>query len=267
MSETETTSIGQTLKHRREELGLSLGDMVERTRIRGSYLEALEEERYDELPGATYISGFLRTYARVLKLDPEPLMQELHRRIPHPQGGGEKISTHGYPPPFPVGGGRRGLPLPVWIGLGLLVLGGLYLAFATSEEPPVPVQAESTAPPAEPAPDVPIAAGPGLEEGQVTPPPAESSAAVLLPEGGGVLRLEAQGASRLELELDGFPVRVYDLTSDSALSWDVKRGAALKVDDPAAVRVWLGEEEISLGEGGELNLSYPQESEPGEDSQ
>ena len=59
----------------RENKGLTLREVEEATRIRAYFLEALEEERFDDLPGNAYARGFLYNYARYLELDPETLIQ------------------------------------------------------------------------------------------------------------------------------------------------------------------------------------------------
>jgi cytoskeleton protein RodZ len=58
--------IGEILRTERESRGLSLIDVEEETKIRAKYLQALEEENYDEIPGEAYCMGFLRNYARFL---------------------------------------------------------------------------------------------------------------------------------------------------------------------------------------------------------
>lgn len=65
---------GQILRDAREEKGWNLRQAEEITKIRIRYLEALEEENYTILPGATYIKGFLRTYAKHLGLDSEEIV-------------------------------------------------------------------------------------------------------------------------------------------------------------------------------------------------
>ena len=45
------------------------------TKIRGKYLEALEEDDFEVLPGSTCVVGFLRTYASYLKLDADELVE------------------------------------------------------------------------------------------------------------------------------------------------------------------------------------------------
>jgi helix-turn-helix protein/uncharacterized protein DUF4115 len=75
---TAPESLGQTLRTRREQLGIGL-DQVERdTFIRARQLMAIEEDRFDALPGEAYARGFVRTYADYLKLDPETCVQYLN---------------------------------------------------------------------------------------------------------------------------------------------------------------------------------------------
>lgn len=65
---------GAILKKTREEKGFSFQDVESVTKIRVKYLEALENEEYKVLPGATYTKGFLRNYARFLGLDQEEII-------------------------------------------------------------------------------------------------------------------------------------------------------------------------------------------------
>lgn len=69
-------SIGETLRHAREQQGISLDQAEEDTKIRRRYLEALEDEEYEVIPGAVYAKGFLRNYAGYLGLNPEEVMIE-----------------------------------------------------------------------------------------------------------------------------------------------------------------------------------------------
>lgn len=54
----------------REERDIQLEDISNRARISISYLKAIEEERFDDLPPPVYIRGFVTEYARYLKIDP-----------------------------------------------------------------------------------------------------------------------------------------------------------------------------------------------------
>ncbi|MBP1693248.1 MAG: Xre family DNA-binding protein [Chloroflexi bacterium] len=70
-------TIGQQLRQAREAQKLSLGEIAGATHMRERYLRALEEDDYDTLPSPAQARGFLRSYANYLKINPEPLLQEL----------------------------------------------------------------------------------------------------------------------------------------------------------------------------------------------
>ncbi|MBX5464729.1 MAG: helix-turn-helix domain-containing protein, partial [Clostridia bacterium] len=72
-------TVGSILRQRREALGLSLEEVQNRTKIRIRYLDALERGDYALLPGEVYARGFLRAYAEVLEIDPQPLLERLRR--------------------------------------------------------------------------------------------------------------------------------------------------------------------------------------------
>jgi len=80
----EPIGIGERLRNSREARGWSLADVSELTRIRAVFLQAIEEEQFDRLPGRTYVRGFLRTYAAALGLDPEELFDAYHMRFDAP---------------------------------------------------------------------------------------------------------------------------------------------------------------------------------------
>ena len=58
------------LRHARERLGLSLGDIADRTKIRATILGAIENNETDRLPPPIFTRGFVRVYAREVGLDP-----------------------------------------------------------------------------------------------------------------------------------------------------------------------------------------------------
>lgn len=65
---------GQMLRAAREEKKWSFMDTEDTTKIRVRYIQALEEEDYGILPGATYVKGYLRTYAKQLGLNPDEII-------------------------------------------------------------------------------------------------------------------------------------------------------------------------------------------------
>jgi cytoskeleton protein RodZ len=77
----ETSGFGEQLQAGRRELGLTLEQVAERTRIRKPFIEALEAERVRELPGGdAYVIGFIKIYARLLGLDAEALARQYRQR-------------------------------------------------------------------------------------------------------------------------------------------------------------------------------------------
>ena len=73
--------IGPSLREARERRGLSPVDVQKAIRIRDRYLNALEEEKWDQLPGDAYVKGFLRTYAEFLGLDGNLYVDEYNTRF------------------------------------------------------------------------------------------------------------------------------------------------------------------------------------------
>ncbi len=70
----EPTGFGVWLRRERELREISLEEIAETTKISKSYLEALEDERFDVLPAPLFAKGFLREYARYVGLDPDEVV-------------------------------------------------------------------------------------------------------------------------------------------------------------------------------------------------
>ena len=68
-SETPLETVGQDLRDARLRRGEDLATVSRALKIRKDHLEALEEDRLEDLPGKTYAIGFVRSYARHLGLD------------------------------------------------------------------------------------------------------------------------------------------------------------------------------------------------------
>jgi cytoskeletal protein RodZ len=72
MESSET--LGQFLRRERSLRGVTLREISDKTKIGIRFLEALEEDDFDELPPRAFIVGFLRAYASCLKIDPEEVI-------------------------------------------------------------------------------------------------------------------------------------------------------------------------------------------------
>jgi cytoskeletal protein RodZ len=70
--------VGAKLRGERERLGIGIDQIEAETHIRAKFLLALEEERFDVLPGPAYVRAFVRDYAEQLGLDHQELMADLN---------------------------------------------------------------------------------------------------------------------------------------------------------------------------------------------
>ena len=72
--------LGSSLRETRVRRGIKLAQVAAETRIRTRYLQALEDERFELLPGSVYAKGFLRAYADYLGLDGQLFVDEYNSR-------------------------------------------------------------------------------------------------------------------------------------------------------------------------------------------
>ena len=79
--------IGNSLREARLRKELDFPELEQGTKIRAKYLRALEDENFDPLPSATYVKGFLRTYADYLGLDGQLYVDEYNVRY----GSGDEV--------------------------------------------------------------------------------------------------------------------------------------------------------------------------------
>jgi cytoskeleton protein RodZ len=98
-------SVGSKLREARTRRKLSLEKVEEATKIRGRYLQAIENDEWDQLPGDTYARAFIRTYGRFLGLDGERLAEE-QRQARGAARPGERLPRVD-PRPRPVDRRRR----------------------------------------------------------------------------------------------------------------------------------------------------------------
>ena len=145
MTESSVTGVGEELLRARQACGLEITDVAQQLKFAPRQLEALEQERFDLLPGATIARGMVRNYARLLKLDPEPLIQRMADRLDAPDSNrlAERFSQ---PVPF-SDGARRATFIYLGLSLGILALvGGVVYEWRHERTPPQEAAA-SPAPP------------------------------------------------------------------------------------------------------------------------
>jgi cytoskeleton protein RodZ len=74
-------SVGQRLCAAREQQGLSVADIADRTKLRGDHVRALEQGNYDVFAAPVYVRGFVRSYAGILKLDVPSVLADLESEL------------------------------------------------------------------------------------------------------------------------------------------------------------------------------------------
>jgi cytoskeleton protein RodZ len=118
---TDVTSlgVGRALSEARQAQGLALADVAQQLKFMTRQLEALEAERFESLPGPTIARGMVRTYARFLKLDPEPLLACMSGHVDTRDATPQLAARFSQPVPFSDGGKRSTV---VYLGLSVVVL-------------------------------------------------------------------------------------------------------------------------------------------------
>ncbi|HEY1632372.1 MAG TPA: RodZ domain-containing protein [Rhizomicrobium sp.] len=110
-------TVGQDLRAARQRRGDDLATVSRSLKIRKDHLEALEEDRFEALPGRTYAVGFTRAYADYLGLDPVQAVERFKREIAGRAGGAEPTAQGSMAPPIE----ERKLPHG-WIIIAAVVL-------------------------------------------------------------------------------------------------------------------------------------------------
>lgn len=85
MSENDSEQqiqIGKKLREARQAKGYTLDDLQQITKIQKRYLIAIEDEKFDELPGDFYVRAFIKQYADTVGLDGQELLREYDDELP-----------------------------------------------------------------------------------------------------------------------------------------------------------------------------------------
>lgn len=140
-------TFGERLRQERERQGYNLAAVAEETKIRTYYLNALEEEDFESLPARVYATGFVASYARFLRMDPDALVSEF------------KSMAYSKPVPQPIHKVKRNrrkfkLPIKNIIAAALFLAVTLWLGSYVSDYitqrgviPPPVVEETSVSPP------------------------------------------------------------------------------------------------------------------------
>lgn len=136
MRQQPVSNVGMALREAREGLGMSVHDIAERIKFAPRQVEALEANDFANLPKATFLRGFVRSYARVLQLDEAALIAALPTEpVPQPVVAERVINVS-----FPGLLALQRVNL-MWLGgaLGVVLVLGLFMWLSDGE----PVQKPS----------------------------------------------------------------------------------------------------------------------------
>lgn len=204
MSEAGFQSVGDSLRREREAQGMTLDEAAGRLRLMHRQVEAMEREDFGSLGQTVFARGFVRNYARLLGLDPEPLLANMPG-APHDAAPVVRAA----PPPT-----VRWLSSPWLIVLLLVLLAAIAVPVAlywwlNSDGDAVPqiesaLSTEARSPAAASVPVAPppaaVPAAPAQVIASPAPTPAPASVADSATPAQRVLQLEFAGESWVEIK-------------------------------------------------------------------
>jgi cytoskeleton protein RodZ len=187
---------GAALLMERRRQGLSLGDISRQLKLSVRQVEALEHDDYSGITGPVFVHGFIRNYAKLLNLDPDPLVRAADQVLHPPVPASEPVAAA--TSPLVVRRRRVGMvPAMSAVAAVSLVAAVAVLVGNRSGSKPAPekpVAIEQAAQPREPAPAArPIAAQPAAK-------PAAGNAVAAEPGERATLRMVFDQESWVEIK-------------------------------------------------------------------
>jgi len=254
------STFGETLKRERELRKISLREVSEATKIGLRYLEALEANRFDRLPGGLFNKGFIRAYAKFIGLDGEAMVNaylfdlnsQQNPPAPRPRYAGFSIEETA--PPVPPAEERRNPPAPSrrralagTLGAAALIAASiLWLVVfrgpstAPGKAPPPPAEEEKAQIVGDSAGEAPA---PAIEETEAPAPEPEDLSLVLSVSETTWIAVVCDGTERLSKEVaPGDTVQLY-CRSEIRLESGNAGTMALQIN---------GHDCVPLGERGEV---------------
>ena len=237
------SQLGDTLRHRRTELGRSVADAESATKIRARLIEALENGNYDQLPNPAYVRGYITSYARWLELDPAPLLTMYRAE------SGAVGPTSALPKRETVVVSREkahAIPwkLAVTVALVLVAIVAIVWGFGrlgrsqSDETLPIPSQPEATSTPG----------GTGTTqttEPATVPTPTTEPQQTAQPFTLAVL-IDTDGASWVRITVDGEKAYEGTLVGGQSKEFEVTEKAVVLVGRPSAVTITRDGQEVEI---------------------
>jgi transcriptional regulator with XRE-family HTH domain len=243
---------GEQLRMAREGQGMSLDEAARITCIGMSYLEALESDRYELLPSPAYVKGIIRSYARILGIQPDALIASYEQGAEPEKTDDEQTGRSG------AAHGKKPWLLLLIIGV-IICIGYMLAQRDTSHDQPststgqimsvaVPVQGilpprSSHVRPTTLLP-VPVPVPSREEVREDTTPTAGNKKAVL--------KVKVIHECFFTITIDDAPPQQYDLKSGDQIEWMGERYFALEMTNAGAIEAELNGKALPpLGKSGD----------------
>lgn len=247
MGSSDEIGPGRMLAQLRGEQKLSVADVAQRLKYGARQIEALEAEEFDKLPGATFIRGMVRGYARLLDTDPQHLLDALDQRyVP----GEIDLDLRNKSIPF-VRSGRRGTRIYLALSvLVFIVVAGLLYEWRTGTFPWVQVGRNTAT--QEPSKRLPVESPVVLQaEAPATVPSEPAQIAVMQPQqvplSEGRIQLQFGSQSWVEIREQDGRMLMSQLNSPGTRSVVVGRPPlSLVIGNAADVRLVYNDKPIDL---------------------
>jgi cytoskeletal protein RodZ len=227
-------SFGEKLRHEREMRGVSLRDIAEGTKISRRFLQALEEDRVDVLPGGLFPRAFVKQYAAFLGLDPDRAVADFVAAHGEPAPE-RRVAAPPAPPRFSLSPGQ----------LVLAVLAVVVLAVFLRR----PGEPDHRRAKAEPTP-TPVAAAPAvLPTDRVVP-----AAAIAAARGDGiVITMKARQECWVEVRADGQTLVNRVLSEGESQTFEAQGEIVLSVGNAGGLQLLVNDQQaLPLGRSGEV---------------
>ena len=255
--------LGTSFRNSRQSLNLSIEKIAQETRINPRFLEAIENERFDLLPGGIFNRGFIRTYAIRLGLDPDEAIQGYEKLFRAVETEPVQQATE------PVRGKTTKIPVYYVALAGLLILIVVFYFMTRHKEPPLtatkPAVAEPAVAPPPPPEPAPIAVPEPVAAAAVVPvppvpspaPPPPKPATVPVPSASNasiVIELEVQEESWFKLSADGSDVVTSEvLPAGTTRRYTASNSMNVSIGNAAGVTLRVNGQPVSkLGRTGQV---------------
>ena len=211
--ENKRDGIGKVLREEREKAGLTQQQVSEALKLRPSIIDAIEREQWDKLPHAVFVKGFIRSYARLLKVNLEEI-SEAYNDVSLTRSGSVEL---------PLENENSKKKRILWISLILLAIVITIIAILCKnflkKETPIPHKSKSTV---------------------ISPLNKVLTVYVKRPiHFPIVLKLKTKKRVWLSIAIDKYSPERYILEPGEYICWQVKESLELAAGDASGIKLWI----------------------------